>query len=163
MSKLAGAFPLNWIDQLERSALVAQDSGDIPISAVCIDTLTGGYAVCSNRVEKISSSLAHAECLALSEMQNKLGTRFLTDCILVSTLEPCTMCMGAAAQARVAGVLYFLSDEKGGYFSHHRILVSDKVPMRHMLGTHTCWVRKVVGIEERFLNLLQVFFQSLRE
>ena len=94
-----------------RSAL---DHGDVPIGA-CVMSADGevlgrGH----NERELRADPTAHAEVLALREAALVLGSWRLSDCSLVVTLEPCTMCAGASVLARVARVVYGAVDPKAG-------------------------------------------------
>jgi len=94
-----------------RSAL---DHGDVPIGACVVspdgDVIGRGH----NERELRADPTAHAEVLALREAALVVGSWRLSDCSLVVTLEPCTMCAGAAVLARVARVVYGAVDPKAG-------------------------------------------------
>lgn len=92
----------------------APDAGDVPVGAVVLDT--GGQVIGSgyNQREAWGDPTAHAEMIALRQASDtRLGWR-LADCTLVVTLEPCTMCAGAAVLARLARVVYGAVDPKAG-------------------------------------------------
>lgn len=95
-------------------ARAALDHGDVPIGAV---VLHGGDVVARrhNERELTGDPTAHAEVLALRDAAVVVGDGWrLTDATLVVTLEPCTMCAGAALSARVARVVYGAADMKAG-------------------------------------------------
>ncbi|WP_329392353.1 tRNA adenosine(34) deaminase TadA [Streptomyces sp. NBC_01716] len=98
---------------LEQAAR-ATPAGDVPVGAVVLSPdgtpLSGGH----NERELTGDPTAHAEVLAIRRAAAELGTWRLTDCTLVVTLEPCTMCAGALVQSRVARVVYGALDEKAG-------------------------------------------------
>jgi tRNA(adenine34) deaminase len=95
-------------------AAEALPSGDIPIGAVVLDEAGAVIATGHNRREADSDPTAHAEVLALRAAARSRGTWRLTDCTLVVTLEPCTMCAGAAVLARVGRLVFGAFDPKAG-------------------------------------------------
>lgn len=94
----------------------ACDAHEIPVGAVM---------VCENRIiarahnltETLTDVTAHAEMQAITAAANVLGGKYLTDCTLYVTLEPCPMCAGALGWAQIARIVYGASDKKRG-FSH---------------------------------------------
>jgi tRNA(adenine34) deaminase len=94
-----------------RSAL---DHGDVPIGACVVSPDGEVIGRGHNERELRADPTAHAEVIALREAAMVVGSWRLTDCSLVVTLEPCTMCAGAAVLARVARVVYGAVDPKAG-------------------------------------------------
>ena len=92
----------------------AQQEGEIPIGAVvvCRDRI---IARAHNNTETLCDVTAHAEMLALTSAANQLGGKYLTDCTLYVTLEPCIMCAGAIGWAQIRRVVYGATDDKRGY------------------------------------------------
>lgn len=92
----------------------AADDGEIPVGAV---------VVCQNRIiakgrnqtERLNDVTAHAELLAITAAANYLGGKYLTDCTLYVTLEPCVMCAGALFWAQVSRLVIGAADPKRGY------------------------------------------------
>ncbi|SOD67594.1 tRNA(adenine34) deaminase [Streptomyces zhaozhouensis] len=98
-------------------AALAGAAGDVPVGAVLLGP--GGpdaapLAEHHNEREAGADPTAHAEVLALRAAAGRLGDWRLTDCTLVITLEPCTMCAGAAVLSRVGRVVYGAHDAKTG-------------------------------------------------
>ena len=93
-------------------AAEAQDAGDVPIGAV----LVCGDAIVEAKNEKEArpDPSAHAEMLAIREAARRLGTWRLSGATLYVTKEPCLMCAGAIAAARIARVVFGAYDPKGG-------------------------------------------------
>ncbi|MDT7842532.1 tRNA adenosine(34) deaminase TadA [Streptomyces justiciae] len=88
---------------------------DVPVGAVVLapdgtTVLGAGH----NEREAVGDPTAHAEVLAIRRAAAELGAWRLTDCTLVVTLEPCTMCAGALVQSRLDRVVYGARDEKAG-------------------------------------------------
>jgi tRNA(adenine34) deaminase len=92
----------------------ALEADEVPVGAVI---------VCDNRIiarghnqtEQLTDVTAHAEILALTAASGYLGSKYLPDCTLFVTLEPCVMCAGALAWAQIGRVVYGASDEKRGF------------------------------------------------
>jgi tRNA(adenine34) deaminase len=96
-------------------ARAAVDTGDVPIGAVVLDPAGAVVAKARNEREARGDPTAHAEILALRSAASVVGDGWrLGGCSLVVTLEPCTMCAGAAVLARVDRVVYGADDPKAG-------------------------------------------------
>ncbi len=107
-----------------------------------------------NRVEELKDPTAHAEMLALREAFGKLGRKWLEDCTLYVTLEPCIMCSYALVLARVREVVFGALDEKhGGVMSLYNILDDPRLNHR---------VRWVYLPTEECSKLLKDFFRERR-
>ena len=98
---------------ISEAALAAQ-SGDVPVGALVLSARGDELGRGHNAREMRQDPTAHAEVLALQAAATRLGTWRLTGCTLVVTLEPCTMCAGAAVLARVARLVYGADDPKAG-------------------------------------------------
>lgn len=92
----------------------AAAAGDVPVGAVLLDPDGAQVAAAANRRERDADPTAHAEVLVLREAARARGSWRLDGCTLVVTLEPCTMCAGAAVLSRVARVVYGAPDPKAG-------------------------------------------------
>lgn len=87
---------------------------EVPIGAVI--TANGRIiARCHNLVEHLNDVTAHAEMMAFTAAANGLGGKYLKDCTLYVTLEPCLMCAGAAYWTQISRVVYGAADEKRGF------------------------------------------------
>ena len=97
-----------------REAQCAFDEGEVPVGAVvvCKDRI---IARAHNLTETLNDVTAHAEMQAITAAANALGGKYLTDCTLYVTVEPCVMCAGAIAWAQVSRVVFGAADEKRGY------------------------------------------------
>jgi tRNA(adenine34) deaminase len=91
--------------------------GEVPVGAVVVK---GGtiIATAANAPRTLHDPTAHAEIRAIRAAAEALGTDRLEDCHLWVTLEPCAMCAGAIAHARIARLYYGASDPKGGAVEH---------------------------------------------
>lgn len=99
---------------------------DLPIGAIVLDPNGAVIARARNLREATGDPTAHAEVLALREAAAALGQWRLTDCTLVVTLEPCPMCAGAAAMARVNRVVFGAWNEEYGAAGSHWDLLRDR-------------------------------------
>jgi tRNA(adenine34) deaminase len=92
----------------------ADTAGDVPVGAVIVDETGAVIARGHNERESTGDPTAHAEVLAIRAAAHDRGSWRLADCTLVVTLEPCTMCAGAAVLARLRRVVYGAVDPKAG-------------------------------------------------
>ncbi len=99
------------------AARLAADEGEVPVGAVV--TLDGELiAKAANAPRRLLDPTAHAEMLAIRAAAQALGRDRLEECDLWVTLEPCAMCAGAIAHARIRRVYYGAADPKGGAVEH---------------------------------------------
>lgn len=97
-----------------KEAGYAYEEDEVPVGAivVCQQKIIGkGY----NQTEKLKDVTAHAEMIAITAAANYLGSKFLEECILYVTLEPCLMCAAALKWARIQTLVYGAADVKAGY------------------------------------------------
>lgn len=98
-------------------ARIAYKAGEIPIGSVvvCRDRV---ISRAHNLTETLCDVTAHAEMQAITAAANTLGGKYLTDCTLYVTVEPCTMCAGAIGWAQIPRIVYGAADEKRGYHEY---------------------------------------------
>ncbi len=105
-------------EQYMRKALAEAEAalreGEIPIGAVVV---AGGRIIARghNLTETLRDVTAHAEMQAITSAANELGGKYLSDCTLYVTVEPCVMCAGAIGWAQIRRIVYGAPDEKRGY------------------------------------------------
>ncbi|MCS6918114.1 MAG: nucleoside deaminase [Chitinophagales bacterium] len=132
-----------------RLARRAEAENEIPIGAVVVagNQIVGkGY----NQTERLHDVTAHAEMLALTAASNFFGSKYLTDCTLYCTIEPCPMCAGAVAWAQIPRLVYGAPDPKKGY----SLFTPNLLPRK---------VKVVSGIlEQECAQLMRQFFLSRR-
>lgn len=117
---------MNFMNQAFILAKRAFDHDDVPIGAVIVQN---GKIIArgENRVQKSKNPTLHAEIVAINRACKKLGTKFLDDCDIYVTLEPCSMCATAISFARIKNIYFAASDEKGGGItSNAKIFETDK-------------------------------------
>ena len=97
-----------------RQAALAEAEGEVPIGAVitCRGRIIGkGH----NMTERLNDPTAHAEMIAITAATEAMGGKYLNDCTLYVTVEPCPMCAGALAWSQIGRVVYGASDPKRGF------------------------------------------------
>ena len=136
-----------------RQALIeaqrAYDKNEVPVGAVVVANHRI-IARAHNLVETLNDVTAHAEMQAITAAANVLGGKYLTDCTLFVTVEPCPMCAGALVLAQLSRVVYGASDEKRGF--------SKSAPsVLHPKTTVTSGV-----LAEECAKLMKAFFEKIR-
>jgi tRNA(adenine34) deaminase len=97
-------------------ARIALEKGEVPIGAIMVsenEIIARAY----NMVECLNDATAHAEMLAMSSSFEHFGSKYLKNCTLYVTLEPCMMCMGASCWAQLGGIIYGSADPRSGGYS----------------------------------------------
>ena len=135
-----------------QQAIIADDEKEIPVGAVivCNDKVV---AKAYNQTEKLNDVTAHAEILALTSAFNYFGAKYLPDCTLFVTLEPCTMCAGALYWSQVGRVVFGASDDKRGYH-----LVAGEKKILHPKTELTTGI-----LADQCSELVTAFFKKLRD
>jgi len=123
--------------------------GEIPIGCVvtCKDRV---IARAHNLTETLCDVTAHAEMQAITAAANTLGGKYLTDCTLYVTVEPCTMCAGALGWSQIPRIVYGCGDPKRGY---------------QLYAPHALHPKAIVTggiLEEECRQIMQDFFQQRR-
>ncbi|MFA9390904.1 MAG: nucleoside deaminase [Prolixibacteraceae bacterium] len=127
----------------------AFDKGEVPVGCVI---------VCQNQIiarsfnltETLTDVTAHAEIQAITAASNSLGGKYLTDCTLYVTIEPCVMCAGALGWSQISKVVYGASDSKRGF-----TLVAPKA--LHPKTQVLCGI-----LENECAQLMKLFFEARR-
>ena len=103
-----------YMKQALSEAQKAFDRGEVPVGAVvvCRDRI---IARAHNLTETLNDVTAHAEMQAITAAANYLGRKYLADCTLYVTVEPCVMCAGAIAWSQLGKLVFGAADEKRGY------------------------------------------------
>ena len=123
---------------------------EVPIGAVVVagDRVIGrGH----NLVETLMDATAHAEMQAITAAMSTLGGKYLNDCTLYVTVEPCVMCGGALAWSQIGRVVYGAADDKRGYSTYSERIMHPRTKV-------------VKGVlKEECERIMQDFFSSLRK
>lgn len=131
----------------------AYDSGEIPVGAIVVSRgrIVGrGH----NMTETLTDVTAHAEMIALTAACETLGGKYLPDCTIYVTVEPCTMCAGALGWSHIGRIVYGASDVKRGYFSHTQA---------HNTAIHPKTIIETGVLEEECRDLMTDFFKNIRK
>lgn len=138
-----------------REAEFALKRDEVPVGAIVVDSngsiIGRGY----NQVEMLKDATAHAEMIALTAAMSGLQDKYLTDCTLCVTLEPCPMCAGAMINAKLGRLIFGSYDHKMGAAGTCFNLTHSK-GLNHKL--------EVIGgiMEEKTTNILKHFFAKKR-
>ena len=127
--------------------------GEVPVGAVvvCRGRVIGrGH----NLTETLTDVTAHAEMMALTAACNTTGGKYLPDCTIYGTVEPCTMCAGALGWSHIGRIVYGADDTKRGYFSHTRAENS---------AIHPKTLVESGVLEEECRQLMTDFFKKMRK
>ena len=95
-------------------AVIAFEKGEVPVGAVVVSNKKI-IARAHNLTETLNDVTAHAEMQAITAAANLLGGKYLNDCTLYVTVEPCVMCAGALGWSQIGRIVYGAGDEKRGY------------------------------------------------
>ena len=115
----------------------AYAEGEIPVGAV---------VVCDNRIiarahnqtERLNDVTAHAEIIALTAAADYLGSKYLDECTLYVTLEPCVMCAGALAWAQLGRLVFAASDDKRGFMKFGKEILHPKTKLELGIMQDAC-------------------------
>lgn len=144
----------NFMAQALKLAEIAYDQGEVPIGAIVVKDgrmIGKGY----NQTEMLKDPTAHAEMLAISSACATLNNKYLEDCTLYVTLEPCPMCSGAIVWSKIQRVVFGAMDEKSGSCgSLFNIASSSKLNHRAEI------IQGVLEMDSQFL--LKQFFADKR-
>ena len=114
-----------YMQEALKEARYAYEEGEIPVGAVVV---CEGQIIARGRnaTERLQDVTAHAEVVALTAASNYLGSKYLPNCVLYVTLEPCPMCAGALAWAQIGRVVYGASDAKRGFMRFGKAMLHPK-------------------------------------
>ncbi|MFN3589286.1 MAG: nucleoside deaminase [Spirosomataceae bacterium] len=132
-------------------ALQAADEGEVPIGAVVVaegkKIIGKGY----NQTEKLHDVTAHAEIIALTAASQYLGGKYLQNCTMYITLEPCTMCAGALSWSQISRIVYGAAEVKRGFTQFKPGLLHPKTEVVSGILAQECQ------------QILKSFFQEKRK
>jgi tRNA(adenine34) deaminase len=128
----------------------AFDAGEVPVGAVVVSQnkiIAKGH----NSVELLRDVTAHAEIIAITAAMQYLDSKYLPECTLYVTLEPCPMCAGALKWSQIERVVYGTGDDKGGFMKFGKEMLHPKTKLEFGILHDECAV------------LLKQFFADKRE
>lgn len=140
---------LYYMRQAFNEACRAYEEGEVPVGAVVV---CGGSIIAKahNLTERLTDVTAHAEMQAITSAANYLGGKYLNDCTLYVTLEPCTMCAGALGWAHIGRIVFGAKDEKRGFSRYAPVALHPKTVVDSGI------------MEEECREILQRFFAKKR-
>lgn len=139
-----------FMNEALKQAQFAFEEGEIPVGAVIVSK-NKIIARAYNQTERLTDVTAHAEILAITAAENHLGAKYLTDCKIYITLEPCPMCAGALYWSQISEVHFAAKDPKRGFHQCNPGMLHPKTKV--FSGT----------LETKAEKLLMNFFQNLRK
>lgn len=130
-------------------ASLAAEEGEVPVGAVvvCNNQI---IAKAHNQTERLNDPTAHAEILAITAATGILGAKYLTNCTLYVTLEPCIMCAGAIGWSQISTLIYGASDPKKGFCQFTPNALHPKTIIKNGIMETEC------------ASAIKTFFQSKR-
>ena len=133
-----------------QQAQQALEQDEVPIGAIVVannKVIGKGF----NQTEMLHDVTAHAEMIAITAASNAVGSKYLSECTLYVSIEPCVMCAGALAWSRISKVVYGASEPKFGYSLTDEQIISSKTEI-------------VQGVlQEEAASLMTEFFKSKRQ
>lgn len=139
-----------YMKQALQEAHLAFNRGEVPVGVVVVANQRI-IARAHNLTEVLNDVTAHAEMQAITAAANMLGGKYLTDCTLYVTVEPCPMCAGALRWAQLSRLVYGASDPKRGYYTISPFLLHPKTEVTAGVMADDCG------------DLMQLFFKQLRQ
>lgn len=138
-----------FMNEALKEARKAFDADEVPVGAVIV----ADYKIIArahNFTERLIDVTAHAEMQAITAAANAIGGKYLNDCTLYVTLEPCLMCAGALHWSHITKIIYGASDEKKGFSKINQTILHPKTKV-------------IKGVlENECSKILKDFFQSKR-
>lgn len=138
-----------FMQQAIQEAKKAFEEDEVPVG--CVIVCRGRIiARAHNLTETLNDVTAHAEMQAITAAENVLGGKYLKDCTLYVTVEPCPMCAGAIAWAQVSRIVYGAEDEKRGYMLFSPVILHPKTVVAQGV------------LQDKCSALMKDFFKSKR-
>ena len=142
-----------WMQEALRQARIAGSKDEVPIGAIIVferKIIAKAY----NQVEMLKDPTAHAEMIAITQAANYLSSKWLDQCTLYVTLEPCSMCAGALVLSRIPNIIFGAKDPKtGACGSIHNIV-------NHPLLNHRIEVSSGLLAQECSTLLVEFFMEK---
>jgi len=138
-----------FMNEALKEARKALAQEEVPVGAVVVNQ-NRIIARAYNMTEQLNDVTAHAEMIAITAAANYLGAKYLTDCTLFVTLEPCTMCASALKWAQLSKIVFAASDPREGFSRIEENLLHKKTEQSSGI------------LEEEAATLLKEFFQKKR-
>ena len=137
-----------FMKQALQEAQKAYEASEVPVGAIVVcqnQIIARGY----NQTEQLNDVTAHAEIIALTAAANYFGSKYLDDCTLYVTLEPCVMCAGALSWAQLGRLVYGAEDEKRGFMRFGKGLLHPKTKVEYGIMAEQCGALMKVFFKQR--------------
>ena len=146
---MEGSVDLKFMSEALSEARAAEAEDEIPIGSVIV---FGGRVIAKghNMTERLHDPTAHAEMIAITAATEAMGGKYLNDCTLYVTVEPCPMCAAASAWAQLGRIVYGAIDPKRGYSKFSPSLLHPKTEVEAGVMAEECG------------NLVSDFFKNKR-
>ena len=146
---------IDYMDLALKEAVKAEEKKEVPVGAIIVNERGEVIAKAHNLVETKNNATCHAEKLVIEKALKIMNSRYLDNCDLWVTLEPCVMCAGLIKQTRIKRLYYGAEDKKGGAVDNGSRIFSNKI-VKSSLEIYS-------GISAlKSKKLLKDFFQNLR-
>jgi tRNA(adenine34) deaminase len=133
-----------------KEARKAFEADEVPVGAVIVAD-NKIIARAHNYTERLNDVTAHAEMQAITSAANAIGGKYLNDCTLYVTLEPCVMCAGALHWTHITRIVFGASDEKKGYSKIDQLVLHPKTVVTNGV------------LEQECSNIIKDFFATKRK
>ncbi len=139
-----------FMKQALMQARIAFEKDEVPVGAIIVynkQIISRAH----NLSETLNDATAHAEMQAITAASNMLGGKYLNECILYVTVEPCVMCAGASYWSQIGKIVYGTDDDKRGYSNFHKQIIHPQT--------------KVIGgvLKQECAELMTEFFYKIRQ
>ena len=132
-----------------KEARIAFEADEIPIGAIVVAN-NQIIARAHNLTERLTDVTAHAEMQAITAASNYLGGKYLNECAIYITIEPCIMCAGALAWAQIGKVVFGASDNRRGYSNFGNQILHPKTQVVSLI------------LQEECSKMMKIFFEGKR-
>ena len=123
--------------QALREAIKGRDENEVPVGAVIVSN-ERIIARAHNQTECLNDTTAHAEMIAITAASTFLGTKYLKDCTMYVTLEPCVMCAGALRWSQIGRIVYGAEDPKSGFMRFGKQIIHPKTKLEYGILEFEC-------------------------
>ncbi len=138
-----------FMNEAFKEAQRAMEEGEVPVGAVIVSNNII-IARAHNQVETLNDPTAHAEMLAITSATNYLGSKYLENCTIYITLEPCMMCASALNWSKIGKIVYAAEDEKNGFMKYGKSVLHPKTNLEFgIMGEESSMLLKDFFKEKR--------------
>ncbi|MFC2086734.1 nucleoside deaminase [Bacteroidota bacterium] len=132
-----------------KQARLAIEKDEVPVGAVIVCN-NQVIAKAHNSMEMLNDSTAHAELIAITSACHALGSKYLNECTIYVTVEPCVMCSGAIFWSQLSRLVYGAPDEKAGFTKYNPTMLAQRINIKRGV------------LEDECAHIISSFFKSKR-